>query len=161
MIVVDAAPIIYLSRINRLDLLRKLYTRVLLPQGVWDEVVTEARGRPGASEVENGAREGWIRTEKIVVARSLEAEGAVGADLEVVALAKKMKIAMLTNDRSLAIIARTHGVEVKWLTQAIIEGVRKKIITTSEARMLLRDMVRTGLRIRSEVLAEVIHQIEE
>jgi predicted nucleic acid-binding protein len=80
-------------------------------------------------------------------------------DAEVIALAKKMSLPLLTNDRALATIARTAGVEVKWLTKAVIEASRTRILSTREARSLLRDLVRAELRIRSEVLAEAVHMI--
>lgn len=159
MIVVDAAPLIYLGKVGRLKLLRELYGKILIPQGVWDEVV--GRGdRPGASEVEACVKEGWIKTERASVPRSLQAEGAEGPDGEVIILARKHRTRLLTNDRSLARIAWTHGVSPLWLTQAIIEAVDRRILSTSEARVLLRDLVRGGLRVGSEVLAEVIHLIE-
>ncbi|HZY95161.1 MAG TPA: hypothetical protein VFE98_09970 [Candidatus Bathyarchaeia archaeon] len=161
MIVVDAAPLIYYSRIARLELLKQLYDKLVIPQAVWDEVVTNAQGRPGASEVEKGVREGWINTMKPSPAKMLASEGTVGADAEVIALARKMKLPLLTNDRTLALIAKTHGVKTKWLTQTVIEAVHDKIITRTEARKLLRDLVRAGLRVRSEVLTEVIHMLEK
>ena len=161
MIVVDAAPLIYLSKIGRLELLRKLYGKIVIPQGVWDEVVTEAQGRPGAGELERGVREGWIRVEKALPLKSLLAERLEPADAEAVGLAKKIGGPLLTNDRVLVMIARTSGIEAKWLTQAIVEASRKGTIRPVEARSLLRDLVRAGLRIRSEVLAEAIHLIGE
>lgn len=161
MIVVDAAPLIYLSKTGRLQLLRKLYGTVLIPRGVWNEVVTEAHGRPGASELEKGRSEAWIRLEKVSVSRALQPEGAEGADGEVITLAEGRRLPLLTNDRALASIARTHGVRVKWLTQAIVEAVDKGVITSREGRALLRDLVRAGLRVRSEVLAEIVHLLEK
>src|SRR5207245_1272525 len=146
---------------GRLDLLRKLYGKIVIPQGVWDEVVTEAQGRPGASELETGGSEGWIKAEKVTLPKRLLGEGAEGVDAEVIALAKKMRLPLLTNDRALATTARTAGVETKWLTQAVIEASRTRILSTREARGLLRDLVRVGLRIRSEVLAEAVHMIED
>jgi predicted nucleic acid-binding protein len=161
LIVVDAAPLIYLSKMGRLDLLKRLYSKIVIPQGVWDEVVTEAQGRPGASELETGVSEGWIKVEKVTLPKRLLGEGAEGVDADVIALAKKMSLPLLTNDRALATIARTAGVEVRWLTQAVIEASRTRILSTREARSLLRDLVRAGLRIRSEVLAEAMHMIED
>ncbi len=107
------------------------------------------------------SKEGWVGTERVAGVRSLAGEGEEGADAEVIALARELKLPILTNDRALAVVARTHGVRVKWLTQAVIEAVRDGVVTTVETRMLLRDLVRAGLRIRSEVLMEVIHQIEK
>jgi len=41
LIVADSSPLIHLSRIGRLELLRKVYGTILIPRGVWEEVVTE------------------------------------------------------------------------------------------------------------------------
>ena len=161
MIVADSASLIYPSKMGRLDLLKKLYGKIVISQGVWDEVATEAQERPGASELETGASEGWIKVEKVSLPKRLLDEGAEGVDAEVIALAKKMSLPLLTNDRALATTARTAGVETKWLTQAVIEASRTRILSTREARGLLRDLVRVGLRIRSEVLAEAVHMIED
>lgn len=40
MIVCDAAPLIYLSKVGRLELLKRLYGQVLIPQGVLNEEVS-------------------------------------------------------------------------------------------------------------------------
>ena len=161
MIVADSAPLIYLSKIGRLDLLKKLYGKIMIPQGVWNEVVTKAQGRAGASELETGTREGWIKVERVTLPKRLLDEGAEEVDAEVIALAKKMNLLLLTNDRVLVTIARTTGVEARWLTQAVIDASKAKILSTREARVLLRDLVRAGLRTRSEVLAEAVHMIED
>ena len=50
---------------------------------------------------------------------------------------------------------------VIWLTQAILEAVEKEVISPREGRMILKELVRAGLRVRSEVLAEVVHMLEE
>ncbi len=161
MIVADSAPLIYLSKIGRLDLLKKLHGKIMIPQGVWNEVVTKAQGRAGASELETGTREGWIKVERVTLPKRLLDEGAEEVDAEVIALAKKMNLPLLTNDRVLVTIARTTGVEARWLTQAVIDASKAKILSTREARVLLRDLVRAGLRMRSEVLAEAVHMIED
>ncbi len=160
MIVVDSAPLIYLSKTGRLELLRRVYGTIVVPAGVWEEVVTQAQGRPGSSEVEKGQQQGWIKVEKVSVPGILKVEGAEGVGGEVISLGERRNFPILTNDSLLVAIARTRGVKVKWLTQAIIEAVDGKVLTTREGRVLLRDLVRSGLRIRSEVLAEVVHMME-
>ena len=161
MIVADASPLIHLSKIGRLGLLKRLYDTVLIPKGVWEEVVAQAKGRPGASEVERGIAEGWIKVAKVSVPKTLQTEGTFGADGEVIALAEKRHLPLILNDRAVAAIARTHGVRVVWLTQALIDAVEKSEVSSGEASAILRELVRAGLRIRSEVLAEVFHLIEE
>jgi uncharacterized protein len=161
LIVADSSPLIHLSRIGQLELLRKIYGTILIPNGVHDEVVAQAEGRPGASEVETGIDKGWIKTVRVSVPKVLEAEGAYGADGEVIALAENRHVALLTNDRAVAAIARTHGVRVVWLTRALVEAVEKEIVSSEQARIIVRELVRAGLRVRSEVLAEVFHLLEE
>ena len=50
-IVGDSSPLIALAMIDRLDLLIKLYNRVVIPQAVWEEVTVTGIGLPGASAV--------------------------------------------------------------------------------------------------------------
>lgn len=56
-VVADASPLILLAAVGRLDLLRSLYGRVVVPPAVWREVVLDGRGRPGCLEVRDAA---WI-----------------------------------------------------------------------------------------------------
>jgi predicted nucleic acid-binding protein len=161
LIVADASPLIHLSKIGKLEILKKLYGKILIPNGVWDEVVTHAEGRPGASEVKRGLAEGWIKVARVIVPKVLEAEGTFGADGEVIALAEKRQAPLLLNDRAVAAIARTHGVRVVSLTRALVEAVEKSVVSSEDATVILRELVRAGLRVRSEVLAEVFHLLEE
>ena len=48
-VVSNASPLINLAWIGKLDLLQQLYTEVLIPQAVWDEVVISGTGQPGAT----------------------------------------------------------------------------------------------------------------
>jgi hypothetical protein len=50
---------------GRLNLLKKFYGKIVIQHGAWNEVVTETQGRPGASELETGVSEGWIKAEKV------------------------------------------------------------------------------------------------
>ena len=51
-IVCNARPLIALSLVGNLDLLQRLYDRVLAPEAVVREVVESGAGRAGAIEVE-------------------------------------------------------------------------------------------------------------
>ena len=62
-VVSNASPLVGLARIGRLDLLKKLYGQILVPEAVWDEVVIEGKGQPGAEEVSSAE---WIRMHAIV-----------------------------------------------------------------------------------------------
>jgi predicted nucleic acid-binding protein len=57
-VVSNASPLINLARIGDLDLLRRLYGEIVIPEAVWDEVGVSGVGQPGATEV---ARATWIQ----------------------------------------------------------------------------------------------------
>lgn len=58
LIVADAGPLIALSAIGHLDLLRTLYGTVVVPDVVYAEVVRQGAGRPGSAELAAAA---WAR----------------------------------------------------------------------------------------------------
>jgi predicted nucleic acid-binding protein len=61
-VVADATPLIYLAAIQKFDLLRTLFGRVVIPSAVYDEVVINGAGRPGAAETAGAA---WIDRQSI------------------------------------------------------------------------------------------------
>lgn len=50
-VVGDSGPLIALAIIGQLELLPRLYRRVIIPPTVWDEVTVHGAGLPGALEV--------------------------------------------------------------------------------------------------------------
>lgn len=50
LVVADSGPLIALAVVGKLDLLHKLYSRVIVPGAVWKEVVIDS-SLPGASEI--------------------------------------------------------------------------------------------------------------
>ncbi|MFZ5919790.1 MAG: DUF3368 domain-containing protein [Chloroflexota bacterium] len=56
-VVSDATPLIALVKIGQLDLLQQLFGGILIPKMVYDEVVTNAAGRPGSTEIHQAK---WI-----------------------------------------------------------------------------------------------------
>lgn len=52
-VVSDASVIIALSTIGKLDILRELFREIIIPMAVYNEIVIQGSGRPGAEEVQN------------------------------------------------------------------------------------------------------------
>lgn len=59
-VVSDTSVLIHLARINRFDLLHRLYSKITVPEAVWRETVVEGEGRPGASEMQVARASGWV-----------------------------------------------------------------------------------------------------
>lgn len=50
-VVSDTSPIINLARLGYLELLPALYSKVILPQAVFEEITIRGAGQPGAKEI--------------------------------------------------------------------------------------------------------------
>lgn len=50
-VVSNASPLINLARIGQLALLPRIFGRLLVPEAVWQEVVVDGQGHPGAEEI--------------------------------------------------------------------------------------------------------------
>ena len=61
-VVSSSGPLIAFAVIGQFDLLRQVYGSLSIPQAVYDEVVVQGAGQPGAAEVQ-GAN--WIRVEAV------------------------------------------------------------------------------------------------
>jgi len=61
-VIADSSCLIGLSKINKLDVLRQLFGRILIPPAVFHEVVILGAGRPGAEAVKNAI---WIETHEV------------------------------------------------------------------------------------------------
>ena len=66
-VVSNTSPVINLAVVNHLNLLQKLYSKVVIPQAVYDEIVIEGAGQARAEEVEQSD---WIEVRLVRLSRS-------------------------------------------------------------------------------------------
>lgn len=159
MIVSDSSPLIYLAKIGRLTLLKDLYKEVIVSDGVIEEVLI--KGKPGTTEMEKALDEGWLEKVEVEVDFDPESEGISEVDAELICLARDRELQLLTNDRALFYCAKSHGVKSEWFTLTIIKAAKSDLLSPDDAEELLMELVQSGLRIRSEVLAELVRQIRD
>ncbi len=58
-VVSNASPLIGLSRINQLHLLKKLWEKIVIPDAVYKEAVTDGAGKFGAKSISEACQD-WI-----------------------------------------------------------------------------------------------------
>lgn len=49
-VVSDASPLIALARVNRVDLLRSVFGRLIIPEAVWKEVALSGADKAGSND---------------------------------------------------------------------------------------------------------------
>jgi len=100
-VVVNATPLIALSLIGRLDLLPQLFDEVLVPQTVYDEVVTHGAGQAGTTAV---ARAPWIVVVALTTRLALDPLllGLDAGEMDVLLLAREVQPDWVLIDERLA-----------------------------------------------------------
>jgi predicted nucleic acid-binding protein len=111
----NAGPLIYLSVLGRLPLLRDLFAEILLPDAVYEEVVLHGHGLPGANETKAAVEDGWLR--RAVVQNRALVDALLGdldiGEAEAIALARELGLRwILMDDRSARAKARLMGLTV-------------------------------------------------
>ncbi len=159
--IVDSSALIPLSRIGRLDLLRRLYRPVRTTRDVYRECVEEGAARPGADALRE-ACERWLEVVEPPrgAARLAAAEGIELADASLLLLCEEAKDALLTNDDHLMRVARARGIRGRWLTGAVLAATRRGLLTPAEAKELVTRLVGEGLWLSPQVFVAVLDAIE-
>lgn len=154
-IVSNASPLINLARISKLDLLRRLYGKLAIPEAVWHEVVVEGEGQAGADEV---AAATWIETRSATnreLVRALQQELDAG-EAEAIALALEMGAELLLMDEYVGRETAPHlGVRYTGLIGVLIEAKRKGLIRAIKPHLeTLRDVA--GFRVSDALHIRVL-----
>ena len=155
-VVSDASPLILFAKIGRLDLLKRLYSEVLIPREVEKEVT-----RQEASPIISGIREGWIKVEDVKLSSEVEGMGEkLGlheGEMYALSLAlhKHIKV-FLADDKLARVAARITGLKAIGCLGIVMKAYETSIITRSEAVSTIRKLVEVGLWISPEVLGEVL-----
>lgn len=140
-IVCDTGPLIALSLIDQLDILRRLYRRVLVPRAVLDEVTAGGEDRPGASAI---VAADWLEPVDDVTPDPLLAGELGPGEAAVIAAAYEIqaRLVLLDERKARRIAARAYGLQVKGSAGILVAAKRAGLIV--EVRPFLDSMVRKG-----------------
>ena len=145
-VVADSSAIIGLQRVERLDLLQKLFGEVLVPAAVVREVTYRVAALPD-----------WIRARELTRPLPPEiSERRLGpGESEAIALAFEMGIErVVIDDLRARVVAARLGLEVVGAGALLALAKRRGIIPA--ARPLLDAMLAKGFRISPKVYADLL-----
>ncbi len=158
-VVSDSSPLIHLSQIGRLNLLRKLFGELLIPPAVYHEVVVEGRERPGSREVREAS---WIKVVGVrneylkKILKLLLDEGE--AEAIVLALEANASLVLL-DDREARLQAKRLGLRVTGTLGILLRA--KKLGLIKSLREELNKLKETGFRISKSLEEEVLKVANE
>jgi predicted nucleic acid-binding protein len=113
-IISNASPLIGLSAIDQLDILKELWTEIIIPEAVYKETVIDGRGKQGADKI-NAACGDWIKVAAVENRSEVEALKTIldNGEAEVIALGQELKAGLLLLDnREPRIFAKSVGMRV-------------------------------------------------
>lgn len=159
-VVADAGPLIHLSLIGRIDLLPAIYGRILIPDLVYQEVVTAGEGMAGSSETANAEWIGVVPHDSEadlfrLLRGQLDPGEAAALWLAVVRRAQWV----LSDDRQARLAAERLGIGVRGTLGILAEAKRRGLVTA--VAPLLRDLQTKGVWLSEELMARILRELEE
>lgn len=138
-VVADSSVLIALAIVDALSLLSRIFLEIIVPEGVYDEVVTRGAGLPGAEEVASAA---WIQRVAVKDADKTKAyrgERLGMGEAEVLALAEELKadLVLVDDERGWKVAGR-KGIVYLRSTELVLEAHRRQLLDaeTAEAKLV-------------------------
>jgi uncharacterized protein len=162
-IVSDTSPITNLAAISQLDLLQKLYTGIIIPTAVYNEMVKLDKVVPGAVEVQTLP---WIKKQSVVNSQRviLVQESQENIDLgeaEAIVLALELKADLLLMDeRRGRVVATSYGLQITGLLGVLLQAKRKMLIPS--VKMLMDELIeKADFRVSNQLYTIILQSAGE
>ncbi|MCY4028959.1 MAG: DUF3368 domain-containing protein [Acidobacteria bacterium] len=160
-VVSDTGPLIALARAQRLDLLRRLYRRVVVPPAVRDELAIGS-DRPGAQRLADALSAGWLSVGSLVSdLATIELRQLLDpGEAEAIALAEQLDARFLViDDAAGRRIARRRGVTVMGVAGVLLSA--KAGGTLVAVKPVLVEMASAGYHLSPRLVSAVLARAGE
>jgi predicted nucleic acid-binding protein len=154
-VVADSGPLINLSRVHRLELLRDLYGEILVPAQVHEEVVVHGRGLAGSTEV---AAATWCRVIQPVIdidaVRPTYPQLGAGELAAIFnALGQKADL-LLCDDLAARRVAEGLGQRVRGTLGVLVEAKQRSLLP--RVAQVIEELLRAGAWLNPAVAREAL-----
>ena len=152
----NATPIICLSRINQLSLLKLIFKSVIIPSSVGKEVLIE--DKPGYSGIVNAIKEGWL---KVAEPRSKTDYGIGAGENAAINLARERKDTLILDDAFAIKVTKAFDIPIIRTTTVIFIALQKKIVTRNQAINILNQLIENGYYISPREYSILLTRLKE
>lgn len=169
MTVSNSTPLIYLSKLSHLRLLRELFGEVRVTSLVLGEVLRGKKfGFGDAGVVERAEQEGWIkrvelsdeREQKLLKLRDSFPQLS-RADASAIVLAKELEDRVCLDDAIAVKAAETVGVDHIGTMGIILKAVKDGHIERKRAREMVLSLPDYGFYVTHDLLAEFLKKLDK
>ena len=160
-VVSDTSPITSLAAIGQLDLLQKLYSKILIPEAVYQELTGTETPVPGSCEVKTLE---WIEVRQVTnrsLVTTLLGQQLDEGECEAIALFIEVNAELLLIDeRQGRAEADRLGLRITGLLGVLVEAKRKRFILA--VKPVLDDLIATAqFRVANALYARILQIVGE
>ncbi|MEK6924761.1 MAG: DUF3368 domain-containing protein [Nanoarchaeota archaeon] len=163
MIVSNTSPLLYLAKLGKLELLKRLFDKIFIPEAVYNESVIQGQGFVDSRAIEKAVKDGWIEVKKVNFDKNNEIYHEIDiGESEAIELSNELKIKLLLIDDATArTIAESLGLNVKGTLYVLLKAYHKKIINKIEFKRNLSRLISLGFRISPELYGRILDEINQ
>lgn len=162
-VVSNAGPLMVLSKLNLLHLMKKLYDQVYFPYSVYNETVQNGirRGFPDAHSLKLFLDESkWSPTHVKGIPNSIADENLDQGEKEAIALSLSKNALLLIDEEHGRNVARKNRLKVRGSLGILIESYRNELITGSQLRYYFKQISeRVDVWINPEFCHRLLEQV--
>ena len=151
----DSTPIIFLSKINKLELFKELFTSIIIPESVKEETLIE--NKPGYEAIKKAIEEKWIKIAN--PKKRLELNLGKG-ETDAISLAKEKSETLIIDDAYAIKAAKVYDINTIRTTTIIFMALKRKIINSEEAIKLLNKLIEEGYYIKPAEYAAILNKLQ-
>lgn len=160
-IISDTTPIISLIKINRLDLLEKLFEEVLIPEAVYRELTTNALFENEAKIVKSSS---FLKTSSVQNRKSLQLLQAVSGlddgESEAIILADELKSDVLIMDeRKGRKVAEKLGIKITGTVGVLLQSYSENMISSDEIKTYLDQLKNSNIRLSESLIQKALEML--
>jgi len=151
----NSTPLICLAKISKLDLLKKVFGKIIIPEEVRDEVIVE--GKAGCELIKKAMDDGWIIVRKVGKILDL---GLGKGENAAIGLAKELNDGLIIDDARGVKAARVLGIDVLRTTSVVMMCVRDKILGRRDGLEVINELIEIGYYIGPRVYVKLIEGLK-
>ncbi len=152
----NSTPIILLGRINRLEVLQRLFGRISIPEAVKKEVFIE--DKPGYIPIKKALEEKWIRLHKPTIILPLHLGKG---ETEAISLAREKKEPLIIDDAFAINAAKTYNIKIFRTTTVIFMAFHQHIFNKTETINAINLLIQEGYYIKPSEYAALLNRLHE
>ncbi len=162
-VVSDTTPLISFLKIGHVDLLEKLFGRVLVPQAVYDELTVDMRFEEEVRQIEQST---FIEVRSVKNPESVSvlkrATGLDKGESEAIVLADELKADVLLMDEVKGrTVSSEMGIKVMGTIGMLMAAYEKRELTSKEARECIDTLQRAGRHISQKYYQMLLDMLSE